>query len=282
MYDIGMNPKVIAIGDIHGHHTEMCELMYKLFGRDDIDPNTDIFVFLGDYVDGGPDTKKVLDTMIKWKEQFPHWKFLFGNHESLMLDAFNPKHPIYGSYDLWAGQGGYETINSFKPPLSENPTEEEQYQYSIMQPEDLITEPYLDFIRNLDLYYETDEYFFVHGGLYPNRSIEDHIEAVKKDYPSSFHPALMSEGDMAYDMIWMRRPFLDSHYDWGKKIIFGHTVYPRGVILGNDPDTMLKTNKIGYPLIMDNKIGIDTMPFNTGRLTALILPDEEFVFTDFV
>lgn len=265
-----MNEKIIAVGDVHGHHKQLCELMYGLLGRKDIDPNRDTFVFLGDYVDGGPDTKKVLDKLIGWKKQFPHWKFLFGNHESLLLDAFNPKHPIYGDYYLWWNQGGQETLESFKD------VNVSDYEKAIMQPKDLITDKYLNFIKNLDLYYETDDYFFVHAGLYPNRSIKAHTKEVDKIKIED-----MIEGDMAYDVIWMREPFLSSDYDWGKKIIFGHTVFPYNKNWGTDTDNGEMIQKIGYPLIRDNKIGLDTMNHNDGRLTALILPTEELNFTQF-
>ena len=266
-----MNKKIIAIGDLHGHHDQLVEIMDTLLSRKDIDPKRDIFVFLGDYVDGGPKTKEVLDDLIKWKKEYPHWKFLFGNHESLLVDAFNPKHPIYGDYYLWWNQGGKETLESFKD------VDATDYEKAIMQPKDLLTDKYMDFIKGLDLYYETDDYFFVHGGLYPNRSIKDHLKELKGITTEN-----MAEGDMAYDMLWIREPFLSSKYDWGKKIIFGHTVFPYGMNWGTDTDNGEQIQKTGYPLLMDNKFGLDTMMHNDGRITALILPDEEFVYTDFV
>lgn len=260
--------KTVCIGDLHGHYDQMMDLMNKL----DIDFKKDTVVFMGDYVDGGPDTKKVLDKLIEFKEQYPHWKFLFGNHESLLIDAFSPTHPIYGNYHLWWNQGGEATLESFKP---EDATD---YEKAIMQPSDLITEKYINFIKGLDLYYETKDYFFVHGGVYPNRSIEDHKKAIKKAYPLGFHPDLMIEGDIAYEMIWMRDPFIGSDYDWGKKVIFGHTVLPYGMYMGED-EVGEPMTKPGYPLIMNNKIGIDGMAHETGRLISVILPEEKFVFS---
>lgn len=276
-----MKKKIVAIGDLHGHYEQMMQLLERI-QQAGVDFETDTLVFLGDYVDGGPETKNVLDELMILKEEFPHFKFLFGNHESLMLDAFNPKHPIYGDYYLWYNQGGKETADSYKPRQSlTHPDEWEQYQRAIMQPKDFIPEKHFEFIRGLDLYYETDDYFFVHGGIYPNRSISEHIKSVQKDYPVGFHPDLMKEGDMAYDMIWMREPFIDSDYDWGKEIIFGHTTWPYYPHKGTDPDSGELINRPGYPLIMQNKVGLDTMRHNDGRLTALILPERKFIFSDF-
>ena len=274
--------KIVAFGDLHGHYDQFMEIMGKFMDNDwyGVDPNKDVFVFLGDYVDGGPDAKGILDELISLKEQFPHWKFLFGNHESLMLDALNKRHPIYGDYYLWYNQGGKATLDSFKPRQSLQPTEYEKYQHSIMQPLDVIGEEYLEFIRRLDLYYETDEYFFVHGGVYPNRSISDHIKSVQSAYPAGFDPYLMTEGDMAYDMIWMRDPFIGSKYDWGKKIVFGHTTFPYGPYWAAGDDGK-PAKRPGYPFVKKNKLGIDTMMHNVGRITSVILPEERFVFSDF-
>lgn len=269
-------PKTIAIGDLHGHYDQFLDLMEKLKAKG-IDFNTDTLVFLGDFVDGGPGTKDVLDDLMLLKEEYPHFKFLFGNHESLLLDAFNPKHPIYGDYYLWWNQGGKETLDSFKPKQSLVGVDEyERYQNAIIQPKDLLTQKYIDFIKNLDLFYQNEDYFFVHGGLYPERSIDAHIKALEGITPEN-----MTQGDMGYDMIWMRQPFIDSKYDWGKKIIFGHTTWPMAGRLGTDPENGEQVNHVGYPLIRKNKIGIDTMMHNYGRITAVILPDEEFVFSDF-
>lgn len=272
-----MSKKIVAIGDLHGHYNEMMQVLDRL-RAEGIDFKKDTLVFLGDYVDGGPDTKGVLDELIILKEMFPHFKFLFGNHESLLLDAFSKEKPIYGSWELWHRQGGKETLNSFKPPVSFGLSE---YERAIMQPKDLITQEYMDFLYNLDLFYETDEYFFVHAGLYPNRSIQEHLAMVSEQYPSGFHPAFMKEGDMAYDMIWIREPFIDADYDWGKKIIFGHTTWPYYDYRGIDPDNNEEVHRPGYPFVRKNQIGIDTMRHNEGRITALILPEEKFVFSDF-
>ena len=66
------------------------------------------------------------------------------------------------------------------------------------------------------------------------------------------------------DRLWIREPFLSSAYDWGKIIVFGHTV------------------QFGGPLVQPNKIGIDTGAFvrRFGKLTCLVLPEGRFVFSN--
>ena len=56
--------------------------------------------------------------------------------------------------------------------------------------------------------------------------------------------------------MWGAKGFLDSDYDWGKPVVFGHKQFPQ-------------------PLLQPNKIGIDTGAFRTGRLTAVRLPDRQ-------
>ena len=102
---------------------------------------------------------------------------------------------------------------------------------------------YVEWLCNLHLYYETGTHYFVHAGVRPGQP-----------------PAQSSD----VDRLWIREPFLSSRYDWGKTVVFGHTV------------------QFGGPLVLPNKVGIDTGAFiqGLGRLTCLVLPDERFVFSD--
>lgn len=221
---------IYAIGDIHGCYTELMKLMEQL----PINYEEDTIVFLGDYIDRGPDTSKVIQQLIEWKAKYPHWVMLYGNHEDLMLDALVYGGRKYHSYDLWYGQGGKETVHSYLPQnLS-------AYEKAIVQPEDVIIVDHLSFLTTLPRYYETEDYIFVHAGLRPGVSLEEQDER---------------------DLIWIRDEFIGSDFDFGKKVIFGHTA-----------------RKDFSPWVMDNKIGIDTAvcPGANYKLTAVRLPDEQF------
>ena len=97
---------------------------------------------------------------------------------------------------------------------------------------------HIEFFENLHLFYESERYFFVHAGVRPGVSLKDQDEAA---------------------MLWIRSEFVESDYDWGKRIIFAHTPFH-------------------LPRIEKNKIGIDTGAVYGRELTCLILPDMEFVF----
>ena len=88
------------------------------------------------------------------------------------------------------------------------------------------------FVEALLPYYETEDYIFVHAGLKPGLSL---------------HEQVMSE------LLWVRHEFIDAEDDFGKMVIFGHT-------------------PLTYPLIMTNKIGIDTGAVYGGKLTCVELP----------
>ncbi len=243
--------RTFCFGDIHGHFQEFQELLTLLIKDAKYNPKKDNLVLLGDLVDSGPDTKKVLDWAVDYKNKYPKtFHPLYGNHESLLLDALSKTHPIYGDYYLWWNQGGKETIDSYCP---KNLT---RYERALVHPEDVIPKEHLDFIHNLPYYYQDDKYFYVHAGVYPNKLLKDH------DF---------KDKTTKYFMIWARDEFLNSNFKWEKKIIFGHSS---------------KTEYIGMgisdfvPNVQENKIGISTMPRrNIGHLTALELPAERFYMT---
>ena len=73
-----------AIGDIHGMRDELAELLAKL----PLEPS-DRLIFIGDYVDRGPDPKGVVDLLIEVAKQ-RECLFLMGNHEAMFLSLEYP------------------------------------------------------------------------------------------------------------------------------------------------------------------------------------------------
>ncbi len=223
--------RLVALGDLHGHYTELLALYQQLLD-DGFDPARDTLVQLGDCVDGGPDTKSVVQWCMEMAERHPHWVFLKGNHSDLMLDALRYNSRIYGSYDLWWGQGGKATAYSYLPQDASD------YQRAIMQPTDYIPAAHLDWLEDRPLYHMTDRYIFVHAGLRPGIPLHEQTRE---------------------DLLWIRESFFDSGYDFGRTVVFGHTA-EREPILRYQPGR-------AFP----DKIGVDTMTFDTGKLTAVEL-----------
>ena len=73
--------KIFAIGDIHGCATQLSTLLDRI----PYDRNRDTLIFLGDYINRGPDTSGVLDILLELKESCVDIHFLKGNHEQELL-----------------------------------------------------------------------------------------------------------------------------------------------------------------------------------------------------
>ncbi len=216
--------KIFAIGDIHGHYEKLTEL----FNFAKIDYKSDFIIFLGDYIDRGPDSYRVVDFLSRISLTNNNIICLKGNHEDLMEGALNGN--PNAAY-VWIMNGGDTTMNSY-----------ETAGFNIAK--NNIPPEHLSFYKNLKMYYETDEYIFVHAGIW------DGGESCKP-------PPLDKQS--ARHLIWIRDEFIKSECNWGKKVIFGHT-----------------PTKDSKPLILDNKIGIDTGAAYGGRLTCIELPAMEF------
>lgn len=224
--------KTFAITDIHGCYDELMALYKKL----PIDPEKDRMVFLGDYVDRGSQARQVVQQLIDWRKKYPHWVMLYGNHEDLMLDALMYSERVYHSFDLWFNQGGRQTYYSYLPK------DLTKYERAISSVKDTIPKDHLEWLAALPRFFEDEKYIYVHGGLTPGKT------------PEQTDPQ---------ELIWIRDEFLLSDYDWGKKVIHGHT-----------PADNLE------PDVKKNRIGIDTAVCYAAnnKLTAIELPEEKFYF----
>lgn len=100
----------------------------------------------------------------------------------------------------------------------------------------LIPQEHLAFFESLLPWIELDDYYVVHAGFRPGVAIDE------QDFQ---------------DLIWIRDTFIFSDYDFGKPVIFGHTPFSN-------------------PLVLDNKIGLDTGAVYGNRLTCLELPAMTF------
>ncbi|MBU0728537.1 MAG: serine/threonine protein phosphatase [Proteobacteria bacterium] len=211
--------RTYVIGDIHGCHRSLLQLL------DNIKPDihNDTIIFLGDYIDRGPDSKEVINEILLLQARHDNVVTLMGNHELSFLKFLDGEKKSF-----FLEFGGVPTLQSYgaAPPYK--------------APQQHIPPEHLSFLKELHFYWEDDSYIYVHAGLKPGV----HLTQQSSDW-----------------MLWSRSSFIQSDYDFGKKVIFGHTPFKE-------------------PFIQQNKIGIDTGSVYGGRLTCLILPDLEFVSVD--
>ena len=141
----------LAIGDIHGCITALRTLVEFVGLRPD-----DTIVFLGDYVDRGPDSASVIDFVIELGKKH-HVKPLRGNHEIMMLDAREQKSWL----GPWLSYGGDATLQSYAASVDESGSFAD------------IPDAHYDFLENQLLdYYECDTHFFVHANADPKVALQ--------------------------------------------------------------------------------------------------------------
>ena len=203
--------KIFAIGDIHGCLWSLEKLLNIL----PVNWGKDLVIFLGDYIDRGPDPRGVIEKILELKEFYKDKIItLKGNHE-WMFERFLKGIDI----DIFLYNGGGMTLKSYY--------NKEGYLE--------IPEEHLKFLRELKLYYETEDYIFVHAGLRPGKELKEQSEE---------------------DLLWIRESFYLSEYKFPKIVVFGHTPFPA-------------------PLILEDRIGIDTGCVYGGALTAIELPEKK-------
>ncbi len=207
--------RLIAIGDIHGCANKLKTLL------DTIGPQKgDKIVFIGDYIDRGPSTKEVINTILELKKQGIELICLMGNHERLLLKYANSPDDSLLPY---LRQHGIEaTVKSY------GHNDLSGVRGLLFMPRE-----HREFLMELKIWHQEKGFFFTHAGINPDRTLSaQRIE----------------------DMLEIRMLFIKSPLNIGKTIVFGHTPFD-------------------MPLVMPDKIGIDTGAVYGNMLTAVLLPD---------
>jgi serine/threonine protein phosphatase 1 len=173
--------RTYALSDIHGHLNKLTALVARC--RSDAGNAAAKFVFLGDYIDRGPDSRGVIEYLMDFQRRQPgDVVCLCGNHEDLALSAIDDP----GEIDQWVAiNSGGTTLRS----------------YSVTAPSELPAE-HVDWMRALVTHHDDGRRFFVHAGVDPSRPLD------RQD---------------RHDLLWMREPFLSDPRDLGRFIVHGHT-----------------------------------------------------------
>lgn len=108
-----------VIGDIHGCLSELKKIIQLLINNEHINWQ-DRLIFLGDYVDRGPDSFGVIEYLVQLKTRY-ECVFLVGNHEIMFLEFFN--NPKSVRFDIWMKEGGEATLTSYFRQLNPTPKE---------------------------------------------------------------------------------------------------------------------------------------------------------------
>jgi serine/threonine protein phosphatase 1 len=201
--------RIYAVGDVHGR----ADLLQALFTRIDADLHAypiaqSVQVFLGDYIDRGPQSRQVLDLLIARRRRHTI-VCLKGNHEKFATQFL--KNPSVLSD--WKRVGGISTLLSYgvTPAETEDPKVQQEIAAAFRQ---ALPRNHYHFIHGLALSYICGDFFFAHAGA---------------------RPGIPLRRQSQHDLIWIREDFLLHEEDFGKVVVHGHTPTKR-------PD--VRTNRI--------------------------------------
>jgi len=190
--------RIYAVGDIHGRFDLLEALAAQISSDLDAAPvERAVEVYLGDYVDRGPDTRAVVEWLIATPPLGGQRICLMGNHEDLLLRALADPDEMSN----WLFNGGSATIASYlkglSPRLDFSTSNAVRAAFAAALPES-----HRAFFASLPRTALFGGYLFVHAGIRPGVP----LEAQDPD-----------------DLIWIREEFHRSNADFGRIVVHGHT-----------------------------------------------------------
>jgi len=177
--------RVLAVGDVHGMYEKLIKLMDKIHFL----PEEDLLVFLGDYVDRGPDSVQCLEYVFTLQHSCPDSVIcLMGNHEVMMSSFFLKKrghfHNLVRDFaETWLDNGGFETLQQLN------------------ELEDKKREELIHWATDLPVKFRYQDFFFCHAGVQQGIPLAEQTEV---------------------DLLWKRQSWWEE-YRGEETIVAGHT-----------------------------------------------------------
>ncbi len=195
------NCRAYIIGDIHGR-LDLLQQMHAMIAKEMAslpEEMVKVVVYLGDYVDRGPDSRGVIDLLLEQPLSGCQSIHLKGNHEAEMQDFLS--NPVGGH--TWTAHGGMATALSYKVKVQARISATDRMKELRDKLVTTIPTAHQAFISDLRIRYEIGDYLLVHAGVRPG-------VALAKQRP--------------IDLLWIREPFLSNDKPLGKCIVHGHTI----------------------------------------------------------
>lgn len=188
--------RIYAIGDIHGR-ADLLERLHAMIAADmETAPERRLVLYLGDYVDRGPDSAVVIERLCRHRPPGAETVALLGNHEAMMLEFLDAPY----SAPIWLANGGDATLRSYGIPV---PCSSDEFLLTQRSLRGVLPRHHLHFLQELSVQVRFGDYLFVHAGI---------------------RPGLPLDRQNREQMIWIRDIFLDSEADHGAVVVHGHTV----------------------------------------------------------
>lgn len=191
---------VWAVGDIHGRLDLLNPLVEAMIADLHASAATrKVVVFLGDYIDRGPDSRGVVRLLAGLSDvQGVEWRFLKGNHEQAMLGFLDE--PSAGP--KWCEYGGDNALRSYGLRVPDLAHRAEAWARVAADLRHKLTDREIEFLENLELSVTIGDYFFSHAGA---------------------RPGVALDRQAAEDLMWIRQPFLNSQTAFERVVVHGHT-----------------------------------------------------------
>ena len=192
-----------AIADLHGRHDLLMAALHAIRDRDfDAGKPGGVIVFMGDYVDRGPESRQIIETLMAGPEPVfgdnsgVRFVCLQGNHEDIMLQALADPRLL----SWWVGNGGGQTLLSYGACEGDTIVSA----YATVPPE------HIDWLKVLPLTHVDEHRLFVHAGV---------------------DPTIPLNAQTAKTMQWMLYPdgFADGHGT--RHVVHGHHQFEDGPLL---------------------------------------------------
>ena len=193
--------RIYAIGDIHGCLAELESIQARIAADLRWNPHPKpLVIYLGDYMDRGPDCRGVLENLMKANTPALPARFLYGNHDSYPKLFLNDPLGMHGCRFHWLEpvMGGQITLESYGA-WGATPEKAETYRDAFA---DAYPKAHFDWVESCERSIHIGGYLFAHAGVNPERPLDDQLE---------------------YELMWIRQPFLKFKGDFGAIVVHGHT-----------------------------------------------------------
>ncbi|CAM3258311.1 metallophosphoesterase [Paracoccus nototheniae] len=201
--------RLYAIGDIHGHLDLLKAAHQRIF--DDGGPDAPI-AHVGDLIDRGPDSRGVVDYLLRGQRAGRRWIVTRGNHDRFLpafLNSPDWTDPGLSSGQHWVdhpGLGAATTLRSYG-------VDPDQPRAALLEAaRRAVPQDHAQFLASLPLWYLHPRALVVHAGLRPGVDLQAQSE---------------------HDLVWIRQGFLDSDANFGPLLVHGHTALERPTLYRN-------------------------------------------------
>ena len=199
----GEADRIYAIGDLHGRF-DLFRALMRLIERDHAarGPATTRIVLLGDLVDRGPDSARLVRGCLRLSQLNPRFTVLKGNHEEMMVHALRGD---LWAYRAWLDFGGRETLLSWgaTPEVTGGLPGLRELRGAAR----LVGRDVIDWLAQLPLSLRHEDHLFVHAGIRPGVALDRQVPR---------------------DLLWIGQEFLEAEDDHGVTVVHGHTIAEDG------------------------------------------------------